>query len=50
VVANFEEEELLEEIEEESHHLSIQKEIDTLLANGPYVYELYSIMIHSGGA
>lgn len=50
IAASLDEEELMKEIEEESHHQSLQQEIHTLLAKGPYVYELYSIMIHSGGA
>ncbi|CAK65339.1 unnamed protein product (macronuclear) [Paramecium tetraurelia] len=47
---NYEEKDIQERIENESHNLSIKQKIQELLQNGPNVYELYSVMIHSGGA
>ncbi|CAK62005.1 unnamed protein product (macronuclear) [Paramecium tetraurelia] len=47
---NYEEKEIQERIENESHNLSVKQKIQELLQNGPNVYELYSVMIHSGGA
>ncbi|CAD8079535.1 unnamed protein product [Paramecium primaurelia] len=47
---NYDEKEIQERIENESHNLSIKQKIQELLQNGPNVYELYSVMIHSGGA